>query len=73
MVLRVGAADAWTSADMIDCILSYAATVIVARLTDPTTGDEGKLMLERVRADPRAAKQLLLLSHLCGPGPSSCY
>ena len=52
---------------MVDCILSYAATEIVARLTDPTSGDDGKAMLERVRADPRAAKQLLLLSHLCDP------
>ena len=53
---------------MVDCILSYAATEIVSRLTNPTAGEEGKAMLDRVRADPRAAKQLLLLSHLCVPG-----
>ena len=49
---------------MVDCILSFAATNIVARLTDPTAGEDGKVMLNRVRSDPRAAKQLLLLAHL---------
>lgn len=64
LALLVQAGDAWSSADMVDCILSYAATTIVAKLTDPTSAEEGRHMLERVKADPRAAKQLLLLSHL---------
>lgn len=64
LLLDACAGDAWTSADMVDCILSFAATNIVARLTDPTAGEEGRIMLNRAKSDPRAAKQLLLLAHL---------
>ncbi|EFN57351.1 hypothetical protein CHLNCDRAFT_142716 [Chlorella variabilis] len=69
---RVGASDenwdalfseAWTSADMVDCMLSYAATHLVDEVTD-TASVEGMDMLERIRSDPRAAKQFLLLAHL---------
>ncbi|KAK9837250.1 hypothetical protein WJX81_001515 [Elliptochloris bilobata] len=55
--------DAWTSADMVDCILAYAANVLVTMLTDQTSAD-ARPMLDALRADPRAAKQLLLLAHL---------
>ena len=51
--------DAWTSADMVDCILAYAAGVLVNMLTDPTSA-EARPMLDALRADPRAAKQLLV-------------
>ncbi len=51
--------DAWTSADMVDCILAYAAGVLVNLLTDPTSA-EARPMLDALRADPRAAKQLLV-------------
>ena len=59
----VYAGDSWHSADIVDCILSYAATELVNAMTDTAT-DRGKEMLDRVRADPRASKQMLLLAHL---------
>ena len=62
------AGELWTSADMVDCILAYAASVLVDKMTDPKCG-EGREMLELVRADARASKQFLLLSHLCAPTP----
>ena len=55
---RVGASDenwdalfseAWTSADMVDCMLSYAATHLVDEVTD-TASVEGMDMLERIRS-----------------------
>ncbi len=49
---------------MVDCILAYAATVLVDKMTDPKCA-EGREMLELVRADARASKQFLLLAHLC--------
>ena len=55
--------DSWASSDMVDCILSYAATELVDAMTDPYS-DRGRDMLDRVRADARASKQMLLLSHL---------
>ena len=64
----LSAGDLWTSADMVDCILAYAATVLVDKMTDPKCA-EGREMLELVRADARASKQFLLLAHLCArPG-----
>ncbi|KAI3438402.1 hypothetical protein D9Q98_000834 [Chlorella vulgaris] len=69
---RVGASDdnwdalfseSWSSADMVDCMLSYAATHLVDEVTD-VQSVEGMDMLERIRADPRASKQFLLLAHL---------
>jgi hypothetical protein len=44
---------------MVDCILAYAAGVLVNLLTDPTSA-EARPMLDALRADPRAAKQLLV-------------
>ena len=43
----------------VDCILAYAANVLVATLTDQTSS-EARPMLDALRADPRAAKQLLV-------------
>ena len=56
------AQDNWTSSDMVDCILSYAATRLMNMITANT--DEAKAMLEVLRNDPRAAQQFLLLAHL---------
>lgn len=52
-------ADNWTSAEMVDCILSYAVTVLVENMTDPTSED-GQAMLARVRSDARGSKQVRL-------------
>lgn len=46
-----------------DCILSYAATELVNEMTDPYS-EAGREMLARVKADPRASKQMLLLANL---------
>lgn len=43
----------------VDCILAYAANVLVATLTEQTSS-EARPMLDALRADPRAAKQLLV-------------
>lgn len=41
---------------MVDCILSYAATVLVEAMADPANED-GQDMLARVRSDARGSKQ----------------
>lgn len=51
------AADSWQSADIVDCILSYAATELVETLTHPGQAEAGRQMLEALRGDGRAAKQ----------------
>ena len=48
---------------MVDCILAYTATALVDKMTD-LRSQEGREMLEAVKADARASKQFLLLSHL---------
>ena len=48
---------------MVDCILAYAATQLVDRMTDASSTD-GRDMLDAVRGDARASKQLLVLAHL---------
>lgn len=48
---------------MVDCILSFAATELVGKMSDPNNA-EGREMLEKVATDPRASRQLLLLAHL---------
>lgn len=45
-----------------DCILSFAATQLVNMMTGG--GDCESEMLARVKADPKASKQMLLLAHL---------
>lgn len=53
----------WTSADIVDCILSYTVTQLMDIMTDANSR-EGAQMLARVKADARASQQFLLLSHL---------
>ena len=55
---------------MVDCIVAYAASVLVDKMTDPRN-QEGREMLEAVKADARASKQFLLLAHLWDPDPST--
>ncbi|CAL8464843.1 g4378 [Coccomyxa elongata] len=55
--------ELWTSADMVDCILAYAVTQLVDKMTDPKSA-EGREMLDLIKADARASKQFLLLAHL---------
>ena len=45
-----------------DCIVSYAASQLVDVMCGPT--EAGREMLNAVKADARASKQMLLLSHL---------
>eukprot|EP00878_Enallax_costatus_P013382 GHUV01013993.1.p1 GENE.GHUV01013993.1~~GHUV01013993.1.p1 ORF type:complete len:362 (+),score=100.78 GHUV01013993.1:430-1515(+) len=54
--------DNWTSSDMVDCVLSYAATRLMAQIT--ANNDEARSMLAVLQQDPRAAQQFLLLAHL---------
>ncbi|EFJ51141.1 hypothetical protein VOLCADRAFT_87918 [Volvox carteri f. nagariensis] len=55
--------DAWTTADLVDCILSYSATELVKKFTKPNS-DEARHMQEVLRGDVRASRQFLLLTHL---------
>lgn len=55
--------DAWTTADLVDCIASYVATSLAGEMSDPASV-EGADMVARAASDPRAARQLLLLLHL---------
>lgn len=55
---------------MVDCILAYAANVLVDKMTDPKC-EEGREMLDLIKADTRASKQFLLLAHLYVAAPSS--
>ncbi|GLC35414.1 hypothetical protein PLESTB_000567000 [Pleodorina starrii] len=55
--------DAWTTADLVDCILSYSATELVKKFTKPNS-EEARAMQEALRADAKAARQFLLLSHM---------
>lgn len=57
------AGESWQSSDIVDCILSYAATQLVHEMAS-TTSQQGREMLSAVKADPRASKQMLLLAHL---------
>ncbi|KAJ9517147.1 hypothetical protein QJQ45_009092 [Haematococcus lacustris] len=54
--------DAWRTADLVDCVLSYAATVLIKKVTQP--GEEAKALLRALRSDPRSARQFLLLVQL---------
>ncbi|KAG2499585.1 hypothetical protein HYH03_002527 [Edaphochlamys debaryana] len=54
--------DAWTTADLVDCMLSYAATELVKKFSK--SDEEGRAMREALRADPKAGRQFLILSHL---------
>lgn len=61
--LSVFPADAWLSSDIVDCIISYAATELVNTLLS-TIKPEGPEMLQTIKQDPQASKQVLLLAHL---------
>eukprot|EP00879_Flechtneria_rotunda_P019553 GHRR01020540.1.p1 GENE.GHRR01020540.1~~GHRR01020540.1.p1 ORF type:complete len:440 (+),score=147.39 GHRR01020540.1:1011-2330(+) len=54
--------DHWTSSDMVDCVLSHAATTLMNQIT--ANNEEARHMLEVLKHDPRAAQQFLLLAHL---------
>lgn len=55
--------EAWTTADLVDCIQSTVATSLAAEMTNPGNL-EGADMVARLAQDPRAARQFLLLVHL---------
>ena len=48
---------------MVDCILCFAATELVGKLTNPSS-QEGQEMLETIQGNPTASKQMLILAHL---------
>ena len=48
---------------MVDCILCFAATELVGKLTNPSS-QEGQEMLETIQGNPSASKQMLILAHL---------
>ena len=55
-------ADAWTAKDMVDTVLSFAATQLIDRVI---AGDaEANKMVETLKGDAKARKQMLLLAHL---------
>lgn len=56
-----GAGDSWTSADMVDCILCFAATELVGKLTNPASQQVG-----------RAKSHLLLHLGICFGGLTCC-
>jgi len=55
-------AEAWTSNDLADCILSFAINDMMRHVVNGS--NEGKMILEKLSKNPRAATQFLLLSHL---------
>ncbi len=59
--------DAWTTADLVDCILSYTATELVKKFSKPNS-EEAKAMQEALRTDAKASRQFLLLVRLGGGG-----
>ncbi|GAX81460.1 hypothetical protein CEUSTIGMA_g8889.t1 [Chlamydomonas eustigma] len=54
--------EQWRTSDLVDCILSYAASELVKQVVQEN--DRGKQMLEALRSEPKAARQFLLLAHL---------
>ena len=59
---NIHAGESWQSSDIVDCIVSYAASQLVDMMCSGT--ESGKEMLNAVKADARASKQMLLLAHL---------
>jgi len=55
-------AESWTSNDLADCILSFAINDMMRRVVVATR--EGKMIVESLSRNPRAATQFLLLAHL---------
>lgn len=58
-VCTLAAGENWTSADMVDSILSFAVTELANKMTDQYN-PEGKDMLERVRAGANADRPCTL-------------
>mmetsp|Transcript_15592 Transcript_15592/g.43626 ORF Transcript_15592/g.43626 Transcript_15592/m.43626 type:complete len:523 (+) Transcript_15592:89-1657(+) len=56
-------ADSWTTADLVDCMLSYAATDLMTKLRSRKSSDSAE-MLEVLKASPKASRQMLILTHL---------
>lgn len=54
--------EQWKTSDLVDCILSYAATLLVKKITK--SGEESRSMLEALRSEPKSARQFLILAHL---------
>lgn len=54
--------DQWKTSDLVDCILSYAATDLVKSITKGD--DRSKQMLDALKGDPKRCRQFLLLIHL---------
>mmetsp|Transcript_36376 Transcript_36376/g.65081 ORF Transcript_36376/g.65081 Transcript_36376/m.65081 type:complete len:512 (-) Transcript_36376:403-1938(-) len=55
--------ERWTTADLVDCILSYAATDLLLKLKHQSSA-QGREMLETLRLSEKATKQFLILAHL---------
>lgn len=55
--------ERWCTADLVDCILSYAATDLLLRLKNQGS-TAGKQMLEALRLSDKATRQFLILAHL---------
>ncbi|KAK3277819.1 hypothetical protein CYMTET_14196, partial [Cymbomonas tetramitiformis] len=53
--------ESWQSADLVDCILSYAATTLVEEVRK---GPNSKRILDTLKSDDKVRKQFLLLAHL---------
>jgi hypothetical protein len=55
--------EAWTTGDLVDCVVSYVMTALVAELTDPGSV-EGADMCGRLRGDACATRHALVAAHL---------
>mmetsp|Transcript_6775 Transcript_6775/g.16881 ORF Transcript_6775/g.16881 Transcript_6775/m.16881 type:complete len:520 (-) Transcript_6775:1033-2592(-) len=54
--------DAWRTSDLVDCVVSYAATELVKKVTRHNA--EANQMIDILRTDPKATRQFLLMAHL---------
>jgi hypothetical protein len=61
-----GAGESWQSSDIVDCILSFAATQLVNMMT--AGGDGEAEMLARVKNDPKVDRTSLPAVKECGNG-----
>ena len=61
--------EQWKTSDLVDCILSYAATELVKMVTK--NDDQAKKMLDQLKSDPKHCRQFLLLVHLYSRTDSS--
>ncbi len=60
--------DAWKTADLVDCMLSFAATHLMSKLRTRKAGggssETAAEMLQALKASPKALRQFLILAHL---------